>query len=93
MKFEGKKSPTGLHYSLFYLKKMKLISIYLLTSLVSVSHAQVSLDEARSLVGNSSVTHDYPDNPPERFERWQAAVRAAAQLTSVLASFQSKIKL
>jgi len=35
---------------------MKLISIYLLTSLVSVSHAQVSLDEARSLVGNSSVT-------------------------------------
>ena len=35
---------------------MRLISIYLLTSLVSVSHAQVSLDEARSLVGNSSVT-------------------------------------
>ena len=40
----------------FYLKNMKLISIYLLTSLVSFSHAQVSLDEARSLVGNSSVT-------------------------------------
>jgi rhodanese-related sulfurtransferase len=34
---------------------MKLISIYLLTSLLSVAHAQVSLDEARSLVGNSSV--------------------------------------
>jgi rhodanese-related sulfurtransferase len=40
----------------FYLKNMKLISIYLLLFLVSVSHAQVSLDEARSLVGNSSVT-------------------------------------
>ena len=35
---------------------MKLISIFLLTSLASVSHAQVSLDEVRSLVGNSSVT-------------------------------------
>ena len=34
---------------------MKLISIYFLTSLLSVAHAQVSLDEARSLVGNSSV--------------------------------------
>jgi len=40
----------------FFLKNMKLISLYLLTSLLSVSHAQVSLDEARSLVGNSSVT-------------------------------------
>ena len=40
----------------FFFKNMKLISLYLLTSLVSVSHAQVSLDEARSLVGNSSVT-------------------------------------
>ena len=39
----------------FYLKNMKLISIYLLTSLLSVAYAQVSLDEARSLVGNSSV--------------------------------------
>lgn len=35
---------------------MKLISIFFLTSLVCVSHAQVSLDEARSLVGNSGVT-------------------------------------
>jgi rhodanese-related sulfurtransferase len=35
---------------------MKLISIYLLTSVLSISHAQVSLDEARSLVDNSSVT-------------------------------------
>ena len=40
----------------FFFKNMKLISLYLLTSLLSVSHAQVSLDEARSLVGNSSVT-------------------------------------
>ena len=35
---------------------MKLISIYLLTYLVSVSDAQVSFDEARSLIGNSCVT-------------------------------------
>jgi rhodanese-related sulfurtransferase len=55
MKFECKKSSCRLYYSIFYLKNMKLISIYLLTSLLSVSHAQVSLDEARSLVGNSSV--------------------------------------
>ena len=48
----GKKSPRGLH---FFYKNMRLISFYLWTSLVSVSHAQVSLDEARSLVGNSSV--------------------------------------
>ena len=41
----------------------------------------------------NQFTHDYPDNPTERFERWQAAVHAAAQLTSVLASFRSKIKL
>ena len=41
----------------------------------------------------NQFTHDYPDNPTERFERWQAAVHAASQLTSVLASFQSKIKL
>ena len=34
---------------------MKLISIILFSSLASISHAQVSLDEARSLVGNSSV--------------------------------------
>jgi rhodanese-related sulfurtransferase len=34
---------------------MRLISIYLLISFVNFSHAQVSLDEARSLVGNSSV--------------------------------------
>jgi rhodanese-related sulfurtransferase len=56
MKFEDKKSPRGLHYSFFYLKNMKLISVYILISLVNVSHAQVSLDDARSLVGNSSVT-------------------------------------
>ena len=41
----------------------------------------------------NQFTHDYPDNPTERFERWQAAVHAAAQLTSMLASYQSKIKL
>ena len=41
----------------------------------------------------NQFTHDYPDNPTERFERWQAAVHAAAQLTSVLASFRGKIKL
>ena len=35
---------------------MKIIYIYLLISFVNVSHAQVSLEEARSLVGNSSVT-------------------------------------
>ena len=40
----------------------------------------------------NQFNHDYPDNPTEQFERWQAAVHAAAQLTSVLASFQSKIK-
>jgi hypothetical protein len=40
----------------------------------------------------NQFTHDYPDNPTERFERWQAAVHAAAQLTSVLTRFQSKIK-
>ena len=34
---------------------MKLISIILFSSLASFAHAQVSLDEARSLVGNSSV--------------------------------------
>jgi len=34
---------------------MKLISIILFSSLASIAHAQVSLDEARSLVGNSSV--------------------------------------
>jgi rhodanese-related sulfurtransferase len=43
-------------FTFLFLKNMKLIYIYLLTSLISVSHAQVSLDEARSLVGNSSVT-------------------------------------
>ena len=35
---------------------MKLISIILFSSLASIAHAQVSLDEARALVGNSSVT-------------------------------------
>jgi len=34
---------------------MKLIFIFLFSSLASIAHAQVSLDEARSLVGNSSV--------------------------------------
>ena len=37
-------------------------------------------------------THDYPNNPTERFERLQAAVHAAAQLIAVLTQFQSKIK-
>jgi rhodanese-related sulfurtransferase len=56
MKFAGEShSDASIVHSLI-LKNMKLIFIYLLTSLVSVSHAQVSLDEARSLVGNSSVT-------------------------------------
>ena len=41
----------------------------------------------------NQFTHDYPDNPTEQFERWQAAVHAAAQLRTVLSSFQSKIKL
>ena len=40
----------------------------------------------------NQFTHDCPDNPTERFESWQAAVLAAAQLTSVLTRFQSKIK-
>ena len=40
----------------------------------------------------NQFTHDYPGNPTERFERWQAAVHAAGQLTSVLTRFQSKIK-
>ena len=40
----------------------------------------------------NQFTHDYPDNPTERFERWQAAVHAAAQLTSVLTRFQNKIE-
>jgi rhodanese-related sulfurtransferase len=35
---------------------MKLISIILFSSLASIAHAQVSLDEARSMVGTSSVT-------------------------------------
>ncbi len=41
----------------------------------------------------NQFTHDYPNNPSERFERLQAAVNAAAQLTAVLAQFQSKIKM
>ena len=40
----------------------------------------------------NQFTHDYPDNPNERFERWQAAVHAATQLTSVLTRFQNKIE-
>ena len=40
----------------------------------------------------NQFTHDYPDNPTERFERWQAAVHAASQLVAVLTRFQSKIK-
>jgi len=40
----------------------------------------------------NQFTHDYPDNPAERFQRWQAAVHAASQLASVLMRFQSKIK-
>ena len=41
----------------------------------------------------NQFTHDYPNNPTERFQLWQAAVHAAAQLRTVLSSFQSKIKL
>ena len=40
----------------------------------------------------NQFTHDYPDSPSERFERWQTAVHAAAQLISVLTRFISKIK-
>lgn len=40
----------------------------------------------------NQFTQDYPDSPAERFERWQTAVRAAAQLLSVLTRFVSKIK-
>ena len=41
----------------------------------------------------NQFTHDYPNNPTERFQLWQAAVHAAEQLRTVLSSFQSKIKL
>ena len=41
----------------------------------------------------NQFTHDYPNNPSERFERLQAAVHAAAQLIAVLTQFQSKIKM
>ena len=40
----------------------------------------------------NQFTHDYPDDPTQSFERWTAAVHAAAQLTSVLTRFESKIK-
>ena len=56
MKFAGRSQSDAFIIHFLFLKNMKLIYIYLLTSLISVSHAQVSLDEARSLVGNSSVT-------------------------------------
>ena len=56
MKFAGGSHSDAFIVHFLILKNMKLISIYLLTSLLSISHAQVSLDEARSLVGNSSVT-------------------------------------
>ena len=52
-----------------------------------------SADDSQTLRQiRNQFTHDYPDNPTERFERWQAAVHAAAQLISVLTRFQSKIK-
>lgn len=38
----------------------------------------------------NQFAHDYPDNAPERFERLQAAMGAAAQLMSVLTRFLSK---
>jgi len=38
-------------------------------------------------------THDYPNNPSERFERLQAAVHAAAQLIAVLARFQRNFEM
>ena len=41
----------------------------------------------------NQFNHDYPNNPTERFQLWQAAVHAAEQLRTVLSSFQSKIKL
>ena len=56
MKFAGRSHSGAFIIVFIFLKNMKLIYIYLLTSLISVSHAQVSLDEARSLVGSSSVT-------------------------------------
>jgi rhodanese-related sulfurtransferase len=56
MKFECKSHPDAFIICFFYLNIMKLISIILFSSLASIAHAQVSLDEARALVGNSSVT-------------------------------------
>lgn len=41
----------------------------------------------------NQFTHDYPNNPSERFERLQAAVHAAAQLIAVLARFQRHIEM
>lgn len=41
----------------------------------------------------NQFTHDYPNNPTERFERFQAAVHAAAQLIAVLTQFKAKINM
>lgn len=39
----------------------------------------------------NQFSHDYPESPNERFERLQAAIRAAQQLIDVMAHIQSKI--
>jgi hypothetical protein len=41
----------------------------------------------------NQFTHDYPNNPSERFERLQAAVHAASQLIAVLTQFQRNIEM
>ena len=56
MKFDGKSHLDVFIIRFIILKNHETNFYLLLTSLASVSHAQVSLDEARSLVGNSSVT-------------------------------------
>ena len=39
----------------------------------------------------NQFAHDYPELPNERFDRLQAAIRAAQQLIEVMAKFESKI--
>jgi hypothetical protein len=52
-----------------------------------------SADDWQSLCQiRNQFTHDYPDNPNERFQRWRTAVHAASQVVSVLTRFQNKIK-
>lgn len=39
----------------------------------------------------NQFSHDYPESPNERFERLQAAIRAARQLIDVMAHIEGKI--